>query len=178
MVRTSFKCKNSANLFCYICGKYCVIAQQKTLTDTTKLYYSLYFGFEVKIEDWTPNTCCKTCESALNSWWNGTRNRLPFAVPVIWKKQRNHRNDCYFCLANVTGFSAKNKNKIVYPNCQSVSKPILHGDTYPVPVTPNQVVKDKHTTANLEALLLSAEEYKDPEYVPIEDCDEPHMIDQ
>lgn len=178
MVKKTFECRNSANIFCYICGKFCVLAQRKTITETTKLYYKLYFGLEVTVKDWTPNVSCKTCETALNSWWNGTRDRMPFAAPMMWKKQRNHRNDCYFCMTSVTGFSAKNKNKIVYPSCQSASKPVLHGDNYPVPKTPNQVVKDKALTANLEVLLISAEETKDPDYVPEEDCSEPHMIDQ
>lgn len=79
-------CRNSYNIFYYVCSKFCVLAQRKTITETTKLYYKLYFGLEVTVKDWTPNVCCKTCETALNSWWNGTRDRMPFAVPIIWKK--------------------------------------------------------------------------------------------
>lgn len=181
MVKETFKCKNSANLFCYICGQFCVLAQRQSFTEKTKSYYSLYFGREIENqnEKWSPNICCKSCEVNLNSWWNGTRDRMPFAVPMVWKKQRNHRTDCYFCLTNIAGFSSKNKHKIVYPDCQSVSKPIMHSDTHPVPITPNQAVKDKTLTINDK--LTSTEDVSisnDPDYIPEDDPDEPYKLSQ
>lgn len=164
--------------FCYVCGKFCVLAQRKVITEHTKYYYSLYFGRTIEFENWMPNICCKTCEVNLNSWWNGTRDRMPFAVPMIWKKQRNHRSDCYFCITKVGGFSAKNKNKIEYPTCQSASKPIPYDDSYALPITPNQAVKEKLQADNDKKLAEDLLTLKDPDYIPEEDPDDPHMIDQ
>lgn len=179
MVKVTFECKNSANIFCFICGKFSVLAQRKELTESTKCYYSLYFGraVENQSDNWVPNICCKSCEVNLNSWWNGTRKQMPFAVPMIWRKQRNHRNDCYFCLTNIAGFSAKNKHKIVYPDCKSVSKPILHSDAYPVPLTPNEAVKEKAQTVSLKS-VEDVSALKDPDYIPEDDPDDPHRLDQ
>lgn len=178
MVKQTFKCKNSADTFCYVCGKYCVLAQRKEISDTTKSYYFMYFGRVVEKENWAPSIICKSCEVNLNSWWNGSLDRMPFAVPMLWKKQRNHRHDCYFCITNVSGFSAKNKHKIEYPTCQSDSKPILHDDSYPVPVTPNQAVKEKVQAVNAKLTVEDLSILRDPDYNPEEDPEDPHMIDQ
>ena len=43
------------------------------------------------------------------------------------------RNDCYFCIVNVAGFSFKNKSKINYPNTSSVMRPVPHSDSIPAP---------------------------------------------
>lgn len=181
MVKITFKCRNAANIFCYICGQFCVLAQRKELTESTKNCYSLYFGREVENqhENWAPNICCKTCEVNLNSWWNGTRNRMPFAVPMIWRKQKNHRNDCYFCTTNIAGFSAKNKHTIIYPDCKSISKPILHDDSHPVPVTPNQAVKEKAQRVDVKSLPVEDDPTsKDPDYIPDDDPHDTHKLDQ
>jgi hypothetical protein len=45
---------------------------------------------------------------------------------LIWQEAKNNVDDCCFCCANVTGFSAKNKHKIVYPNLNSAMRPIPH----------------------------------------------------
>jgi hypothetical protein len=49
------------------------------------------------------------------------------AIPVTWRETMNHVDGWYFCCVFVTGFSAKNKLKIVYPNLNSVMRPVpLH----------------------------------------------------
>lgn len=142
----------------------------------------MYFGrvIQNREEYWVPDNVCKSCDSNLNLWWNGTRLQMPFAVPTIWKKPRNHRNDCYFCLTNVVGFSAKNKHKINYANCTSVMKPVPHDDNFPVPTTPKQIAIETvidHSTASKSTSNESAYEESsvDPDYVPE---DEPHFLDQ
>ncbi|CAD6221956.1 GSCOCG00011665001-RA-CDS, partial [Cotesia congregata] len=53
---------------------------------------------------------------------------------MIWREQINHIDDCYFCCTNVKGFNARNKNKIVYANVTSATRPISHGPNIPVPL--------------------------------------------
>lgn len=185
MASNKSKCKNSPNIFCFICGKFCIASQIKAITENTQKFYEQYFGrvMQNRDVDWVPNIVCKSCDSSLNLWWHGKRAQMAFAVPMIWKKPRNHRTDCYFCLTNVTGFSAKNKHKIVYPDCRSIDKPIMHGEKFPVPITPQQInIETAHYNSNeskssssSEAFSESCSSSADPVYIPE---DEPHLLDQ
>ena len=47
-----------------------------------------------------------------------------FGIPMIWREQRNHYDECYFCMTNISGFNSKNNGSILYPNVSSVMKPI------------------------------------------------------
>ena len=68
---------------------------------------------------WAPHICCLTCTANHNSWSNGYKHQMPFAIPMIWREQLDHVTDFYFCLTNTRGFSQKNKARIVYPNLYS-----------------------------------------------------------
>lgn len=171
----AFACKNSANIFCFICGQFCPKTQRKPITNSVKEYYFLYFGRVVEDQEreWIPNSVCVTCETSLNLWFHGKRASLPFGSPMLWKKQSNHENDCYFCLTNVFGFSTKNKHKITYPDCVSAIKPIPHGEGVPIPISPN-----KKNESDDECEAMNDEETSDdPDYVP-ENHHEPHLINQ
>ena len=61
---------------------------------------------------------------------------MPFAVPMIWRKPKNHIQDCYFCLVNVKGFSRKHRMKISYPNLDSARRPVPHDASMPAPLPP------------------------------------------
>ena len=57
-----------------------------------------------------------------------------FAVPMVWREPRNHVDDCYFCLTNISGFNASSRKKIKYLNHRSAMKPVPHSDDLPVPI--------------------------------------------
>ena len=61
---------------------------------------------------------------------------LNFAVPMVWREPRNHADDSYFCLTNITGFNASSRKKIKYPKLRSVMRPVPHSDDLPVPIPP------------------------------------------
>lgn len=65
---------------------------------------------------------------------------MPFGTPMIWREPMHHSTDCYFCQTVVRGFSSKNKNKIIYPDCRSADEPLLHNSELPVPTSPNKIV--------------------------------------
>lgn len=163
IVTAKMKCTNSANIFCYICGKFCITSQRKPITENTKKCYSLYFGrgIENQNESWVPNISCKTCEVNLSLWWTGKRDQMSFAVPMTWRKPRNHRTDCYFCMKIVKGFS-----------------PVKHCEDFPVPITPNATVQiqEKKEVFDKEERPSKEEKsiLKDPDYVP-ESSEEPHF---
>ena len=60
---------------------------------------------------------------------------------MIWRESKYHNDDCYFCLVNTRGFSAKNKHKIIYPNLQSALRPVAHDESLPVPVPPDDEIE-------------------------------------
>lgn len=59
------------------------------------------------------------------SRWKNSRDRtnLKFTIPTLWKDPLR-KEDCYFCMNNVTGFNRKNKKNIVYADVPTVTKPI------------------------------------------------------
>ena len=64
---------------------------------------------------------------------------MKFAVPMIWKGQKNHVDDCYFCLAQVSsGIIRYMKRKVDYPDLNSAQRPLPHSDILPVPIPPEQ----------------------------------------
>lgn len=177
MDNTQFRCKNSTNTFCYVCGQFCPFSQRKPISENIKLWYSAYFGQPIQNldEEWVPHIACKSCEVNLCTWWKGNRNCLPFGKAMIWKKPTNHHDDCYFCCTNVFGFSAKTKHKIVYPTCSSAIRPILHGDDCPIPISPNRLPIleiDEGMELEFDETFIDK---NDPDYV---DEDQPHLLDQ
>ena len=55
---------------------------------------------------------------------------------MVWRELRNHADDCYFCLTNITGFNASSRKKIKYPNLRSAMRPVTYADDLPVPTPP------------------------------------------
>ena len=102
-----------------------------------------------------------------------------FAVLMVWREPRNHADDCYFCLTNITGFNASSRKKIKYPNLRSAMRPIPHSDGLPVLTPP--VNKDLLSSSDEE--MTSRED--SAESISLEDIEstysgtsgnEPHWI--
>ena len=68
------------------------------------------------------------------SGYNKKKKSIGFAVPMVWRKQANHVNDCYFCMTNVTGFSSKSKGNIKYHHFPSSIRLIPHSADLPPPL--------------------------------------------
>ena len=111
----------------------------------------------------------------------GLQAAFNFAVPIVWGEPRNHTDDCYFCLTNITGFNAFSRKKIKYPNLRSAMRPVPHSDDLRVPTPP----------VNKDLLSLSDEEMPSredsAESISLEDIEstysgrsgnEPHWITQ
>ena len=48
--------------------------------------------------------CCLDCSGKLSKWFSGKKVDMGFAVPMIWREQRDHITDCYFCLTKTKGY--------------------------------------------------------------------------
>ena len=119
-------CLNKANSFYYVCGDFTTVAQRRTITSLLRTAYFHYFDYKIGDQDksWAPHICCKPCYNRLTAWFNGKKTALNFAVPMVWREPRNHADDCYFCLTNITGFNASSWKKIKYPNLRSAMRPV------------------------------------------------------
>lgn len=89
------------------------------MTKKMMIAYKYYSGCTIGDQDksWLPHICCTVCYFGLTQWLNGKRKAMPFAVPMVWHKLKDHHSDCYFCMTKISGFAKKNKLKIVYPDC-------------------------------------------------------------
>ena len=167
------KCKNSPNLFCYVCGSFTVKTQRRAITSDVKRIYQLYFGFPLgdQGKQWAPHQICTSCSSGLQNWLNKRISAMLFAVPMIWREPKDHNQDCYFCLANVIGFSRKHRMKISYPNLDSARRPVPHDDSMPAPLPPKNglcSLADKVGEDSDEESISAPKDSTDSEYDPEE----------
>ena len=115
------KCKLDPDEFCYICGSFATPKQRTTITDSVQKVYHAYFGIKLgdQYKPWAPHSFCRSCVENLREWTKGKRKNLSFGIPMVWRKQRNHYDDCYFCIVNISGHSSRTKSVITYPNLPS-----------------------------------------------------------
>ena len=129
-------CLKKANSFFYVCGDFTTVAQRRTITSLLRTANFHYFDCKISDQDKSPHICCIPCYNGLTAWFNGNKAAFNFAVPMVWSEPRNHEDDCYFCLINITGFNASSRKKIKYPNLRSAMRPVPHSDDLPVPTPP------------------------------------------
>ena len=61
---------------------------------------------------------------------------MPFAVPMVWREQKDHLTDCYFCLTKIDSFNQKTRDKVKYKFVALAMQPCPHSDELPVPASP------------------------------------------
>ena len=157
-------CVNDADNFCYICGKFTPQDLRKSITDRLKLAYKLYFKVKLGDQDksWAPHVSCSSCYSLLTQWLNGKKKKMAFWSPMVWREQKDHFTDCYFCMTKISGFSKKTKSKIKYPDCSSAIKPMPHNTEHPVPELPAEIMPfHSESEASTDVGTSSASEFED-----------------
>lgn len=151
-------CANSPDNFCYICGEFVIKKHQRSITEFVKNVYFAYFG--VKLGDqqkaWAPHKVCYVCVEDLRKWSCGKKKSFRFGVPMVWREQKNHSDDCYFCSIDVSGYNSKNKNLISYPNLQSALRPVPHDEHIPVPDPPETLQSLSMTSSDSECEVPDA----------------------
>ena len=66
----------------------------------------------------------------------GEKVDMGFAVPMIWREQRDHITDCCYCLTNTKGYNLRNRKKILYPNLPSAIHPVPNSAHLPIAIPP------------------------------------------
>ena len=123
------KCSKFINLFCFLCGQFTPKKNAARISPQILNGYNSYFGIDAKKEmskSWAPNVICATCVLYLRSWLIRTKKSIPYAVPMIWRKQTNHETDCYFCQTNLTGYSIKTRQKSQFCIRKTCSRQFAH----------------------------------------------------
>lgn len=135
------RCVTSPDFFCFICGEYTIKKYQRNITDFVKKVYYAYFGLRIGDQDkvWAPHKVCHSCVEKLRLWYKREAKSFRFAIPMMWREQKNHGNDCYFCTCDVQGYNSKNHKHINYPNLESANRPIPHSPGLPVPQPPDDL---------------------------------------
>jgi len=63
---------------------------------------------------------------------------MPFAVPIVWREQKDHLTDRHFHLTVTDGHNSKSKHTILYPNIPSALRTLEHDDSLPMLKRPQQ----------------------------------------
>ena len=169
-------CVNDPDCFCYVCGQFMTKSQRKNITSLVKSAYHAYFGVRLGDQDkkWAPHTVCASCYLRLTQWLHG-KNKVLFAVPMVWREPKDHLTDCYFCMTDIAGYSTKSKNKIAYPDIQSAIKPVPHGPSMPLPIPPKLVTTLSDEESN--SSVSGSGNYSDSDFECL-DTGKPHLIEQ
>ena len=122
---------------------------RRNLSNKIKSLYYAYFGCAVgdQDKDWAPHFCCLDCSNKLGKWFAGKNVSLGFAVPMVWREQKDHTTDCYFCLTQIQGYSQKTKKNIAYPNLPFAIRPVPHSSELPIPKPPSDLPVISHEFA-------------------------------
>jgi len=169
-------CINNPNNFCYVCGEYTVNIQRRNITSKIRKSYELYFGCKIGDQDksWAPHICCASCVTLLFSWLNGKSRHMPFAIPMIWREQKDHSTDCYFCMTNLIGIRKQFKKSVIYPIIPSAIRPIPHNTDLPIPVPPQTCnMQDAHEFWS-DPEQSASEEENDTDFLG--NTRQPHLI--
>lgn len=148
MMQSRRRCHNDPDVFCYICGEYMLKNHRFNVRDFTKRAYLAYFGIKLGDQDkpWAPHKVCKHCTETLRSWTQGKATCMKFGVPMVWREPKNHHDDCYFCIVNMSGWNKHKKKSWYYPDIESARRPVPHCSAIPIPVfTSLQDVSDDET---------------------------------
>ena len=133
-----FQCKNNADHFCYVCGKYTITKNRKNITNDIIMLYESYFRTPLLDQDktWAPHQICKCCISELRNWYSLRKSSMPFGYPMVWREPVNHQTDCYFCLVFFTKPIKMHSSAVYPPTMNSAIHPRPHDSLMPVPTSP------------------------------------------
>ena len=100
---------------CCICGSFTIGSQRASISvflSSKSILHILSKNLGIKTsgyKPWVPHKVCKHCVESLRMWTKGTRDKLTFGVPMVWRKSNDHCTNCYFCLVKYSTIQLYNK---------------------------------------------------------------------
>ena len=106
--------RNNPDVFCYICGEYMMAKHRFNVRDFTKRAYETYFGMKLGIQgkSWAPHKVCKHCTETLQV------SLMRSGAPMVWREPKNHHDDCYFCIVDMSGWNQRKKKDWYYSDIE------------------------------------------------------------
>ena len=102
---------------------------------------------------------------------------MPFAVPMVWREQKDHLTDCYFCLTKIDGFNQKTRDEVKYKFVASAMQPCPHSDELPVPAPPEVKISLSYDE-DMQSVAGGDEEPHDKDYLTQCSSSEPKLFTQ
>ena len=97
-------CKHPPDSFCYFCGYYIGPKQVKHLINNGNFlkHIPCIFGCLSVTKTSLGHYIISVVyvEQIWEAWLRGERNKMPFAIPRIWREPKNHFDECCFCMVN------------------------------------------------------------------------------
>jgi len=90
----------------------------------------------------------------------------------------DHISDCYFCLTNITGVTAKSKHTVQYPNLPSAMRSVSHSVELPVPKPPTNMMLSDSESNDEDVAQANNNMDCDPTFAGSSSSDEPHLLTQ
>ena len=104
---------------------------------------------------------------------------MPFGIPMVWREQADHTNDCYFCLVPPgKGLSRKKRHSIIYPNISSAIRPVSHGIGIPIPEVPESFSLNFDESRETSASEMTDSSLSTASHFGKSSSQEPHLITQ
>jgi len=180
----SHECDKSPDTFCFVCGEFEVSKYRRPLSDKLKSLYRDCFSIEITNQDvnWAPHIVCGACYMMLMRWGKtGKSERLRFTKPMVWSAP-SCRENCYFCMTNIIGFTSTTKANISYANVSSVVKPEKIAVVDKTMVTEPMDVDHSCEKEEMQVDELSEEESEndneDDKYLPAAEKNAPQTFSQ
>lgn len=108
-------------------------------------------------KSYAPHIICRSYVEGLRNWKQDKRLLMPFGIPMVWREPKNHIDDCYFCMVNISGY-----NKQIYPNLLSAVRPIPHSPELPVPAPSDtfETVSNHNTSVDSVGQINDDEDFQ------------------
>jgi hypothetical protein len=102
---------------------------------------------------------------------------MPFAVPAVWREQKDYLINCYFCLTKIDDHNSKCKHTTDYANIPSVLRPAKNDDFLPIPKPHKKwtLYEEKPTSTSPEDEPGPSYSNMDPDFPEL---NVPHLVSQ
>ncbi|KAJ8671102.1 hypothetical protein QAD02_002361 [Eretmocerus hayati] len=118
-------CNSDRDVLCHIRGEFDSRKNRRSITKDNRISYKGCYRFAMSVTAWSPDSLCSKCHVMLFQYCEfGGRDSLRIAPPALWRKPPI-REDCYSCMTDVQGISAKTKCRNKYATVPTMTVPVL-----------------------------------------------------